>query len=497
MPRDNPPMRIELDRRLGLPAYRQIYERIRKAILSGNLPPGAKLPSTRSLSSQLAIARGTVELAYEMLAGEGYILGRAAAGTIVDPELAQKIALPARRAREAAPHSASPRDFPPPTPPLPFQLGVPAFDAFPRKLWSRLVARRARGLSTLAMVYQDPAGYAPLRQAIVNYLAIARGIACTVEQVFVTAGFQGAIGLITHALLGKGDAVWVEDPGYFRAREAFILAGAAPVPVPVDSDGLDVAAGIARAPAALFAMVTPSHQSPLGVSLALPRRLALLAWATSRDAWIIEDDYDSEFRYRGRPLPALKSLDAAGRVLYVGTFSKVLLPGLRLGYLVVPEGETRRFARAADPLPPRPDDRRRFHCAGALRATHQAHAQALWRAPRRSRRGLGRPARRPAHDCGRHRRHAAPRPPRAGRGRFGSGGARPCAGAGAHRPFGDGRRGQMRARPAARLHEHPGSICNARGAAAARGPRGLILVRVSVLAPLAWASRPRHVQVLP
>ncbi|HLI12158.1 MAG TPA: PLP-dependent aminotransferase family protein [Alphaproteobacteria bacterium] len=354
MPRDNPPMRIELDRRLGLPAYRQIYERIRKAILSGNLPPGAKLPSTRSLSSQLAIARGTVELAYEMLAGEGYILGRAAAGTIVDPELAQKIALPARRAREAAPHSASPRDFPPPTPPLPFQLGVPAFDAFPRKLWSRLVARRARGLSTLAMVYQDPAGYAPLRQAIVNYLAIARGIACTVEQVFVTAGFQGAIGLITHALLGKGDAVWVEDPGYFRAREAFILAGAAPVPVPVDSDGLDVAAGIARAPAARFAMVTPSHQSPLGVSLALPRRLALLAWATSRDAWIIEDDYDSEFRYRGRPLPALKSLDAAGRVLYVGTFSKVLLPGLRLGYLVVPEGETRRFARAADLLAPIP-----------------------------------------------------------------------------------------------------------------------------------------------
>jgi GntR family transcriptional regulator/MocR family aminotransferase len=231
-------------------------------------------------------------------------------------------------------------------------MGLPALDAFPRKLWARLVARRARSLSEIAMVPQDPVGYAPLRQAIAGYLAIARGIRCSTAQIFVTAGYQGALGLITRTLLAPGDVVWFENPGYFRAREALAKAGAAIVPVPVDHDGLDISFAIKRSPKGCLAVVTPSHQCPLGVTLSLPRRLELLAWAAKMGAWIVEDDYDSEFRYRGHPLPALKSLDEADRVFYAGSFSKVLSPGLRLGYLVVPSSELNRFSRDTELFAP-------------------------------------------------------------------------------------------------------------------------------------------------
>jgi GntR family transcriptional regulator/MocR family aminotransferase len=341
-----------LDRTGATPLYRQLYERIRAAILSGRLAAGARLPSTRSLASQVAAARGTVDAAYALLAGEGYILGRGAAGTIVAPHLAAEPRQPVRR-RGARPDAGPAHAYPPSDAPiLPFQMGLPALDAFPRKLWSRLAARRGRALTSAGLLPGDSAGFAPLRHAIANYLAIARGIACDAEQVLVTAGFQGALGLIAQLLLRPGDAVWTEDPGYFRARHALALAGARVVPVPVDSDGLDVASGRARAAAARLAVLTPSHQFPLGMALALPRRLELLAWAEERQAFIVEDDYDSEFRYGGRPIPALKSIDTTGRVLYVGTFSKVLFPGLGLGYLVVPEGEIRRFRRGADLLHP-------------------------------------------------------------------------------------------------------------------------------------------------
>jgi GntR family transcriptional regulator/MocR family aminotransferase len=235
---------------------------------------------------------------------------------------------------------------------LPFQMGLPALDAFPRKLWTRLAARHARRLTMAEMSYPDPAGAPALREAITRYLAVARGIACTPDQVFVTAGYHGALGLVTRAVLEAGDAVWFEDPGFFLARRSLEAAGARIVPVPVDGDGIDVAAGIKRARRARFAVVTPSHQMPLGVALALSRRLALLDWARTAGAWIIEDDYDSEFRYTGRPLPALKSLDRRGSVLYVGTFSKVLFPGLRLGYLVVPSDLVSRFARISRALQP-------------------------------------------------------------------------------------------------------------------------------------------------
>jgi len=344
-----PPVR--LDRRLATPLFRQVYQRIREAILDGTLPPGASLPSTRSLAGQLSTARGTIELAYALLAGEGYVVGRAAAGTVVNPGLSQLSML--ARGQTLAGKLTGPRlDFARVQPAHAFQMGLPALDAFPRKLWVRLLGRRARNLSSIAMVSQDPAGYARLRQAIARYLAIARGISCSTGQILITAGYQGALGLVTRALLVPGDAVWFENPGYFRARDALATAGATIIPVPVDRDGLDIRLARERSPKARLVVVTPSHQCPLGVTLSLPRRLELLAWAAKTRAWIIEDDYDSEFRYLGRPLPALKGLDDAGRVFYAGSFSKVLNPGLRLGYLVVPLSEVDRFYRAAELFAP-------------------------------------------------------------------------------------------------------------------------------------------------
>ncbi|QEX15863.1 GntR family transcriptional regulator [Hypericibacter terrae] len=341
---------IRLKRRGGGALHRQIYERLRAAILDGSLGPGARLSSSRSLASQLGISRGTVELAYATLTSEGYIETQGAAGTIVTARLSPKRPIPrGRRSAPVRPFNDTASDT---ALPKPFQMGLPALDQFPRKLWSRLTARNARRLPASAMTYQDAAGDRRLRDAIAHYLAIARGIACSSDQILITAGYQGALGLIARVLLRPGDPVWFEDPGYFLAREALKQAGAALVPLPVDEEGIDVEAGRQRAPWARFAVVTPSHQAPLGVTLSLNRRLALLSWATDAGAWVIEDDYDSEYRYLGRPLPALKSLDEGNRVLYTGTFSKVLLPGLRLGYLVVPLPEIERFDRAAALLMP-------------------------------------------------------------------------------------------------------------------------------------------------
>jgi GntR family transcriptional regulator / MocR family aminotransferase len=342
---------VRVDRRLATPLFRQVYQRIREAILDGTLPPGASLPSTRSLAGQLSTARGTIELAYSQLVGEGYAVGRAAAGTVVNPELS-RLSISAPGQMLSGKLATRRDDLTRVQPPRPFQMGLPALDAFPRKLWARLVTRRARGLSSTAMASQNPAGYGPLRQAIAGYLAIARGISCSTRQIFITAGYQGALGLITRTLLVPGDEVWFENPGYFRARDALAEAGAAIIPVPVDRDGLDVRLAKKLSPNARVAVVTPSHQCPLGVMLSLPRRLELLAWAAKTKAWVIEDDYDSEFRYLGHPLSALKSLDEAGRVLYAGSFSKVFSPGLRLGYLVVPLSEVDRFHHAVELFAP-------------------------------------------------------------------------------------------------------------------------------------------------
>ncbi len=325
------------------PLHRQISDYFRKAISAGQLRPGDRVPSARALAQQLMVARGTVDAAYAMLAGEGYIVGRRPLGTIVSlglPGLVRaRAATKPRRALTVAHGLAAV--------PKPFQLGLPALDAFPRKLWSRLIARQGRELSAADMAYPEHAGYRPLREAIAAYLAVARGILCDARQIVITPGYQGALDAITRVLLRRGDKVWFEDPCYHLARAALERAGTALVPIRVDSEGLRVADGTARAPDARLAIVTPSHQAPLGVALSLPRRLALLAWAGEAGAFVIEDDYDGEFRYTGRPLPALKSLDRADRVLYAGSFSKVLFPGLRLGYLVLPEELIDTFSSAS------------------------------------------------------------------------------------------------------------------------------------------------------
>jgi GntR family transcriptional regulator / MocR family aminotransferase len=345
---------MALDDASATPLYRQIYGRIAGAVLDGRLAPGARLPSARSLAAQLSIARGTVETAYQLLAGEGYIVARGAAGTLVAPALDRKLLKSGGAARSMDATVSAAVASVPLRPPALFRMGLPALDAFPHKIWSRLFARQARSLSPVDLAYQSPAGHEALRVQVARYLAVARGVSCAPEQVFITGGFQGALGLIIHCLLQPGDAVWVEDPGYDNARNALRLAGARLIGVPVDGDGADIAWAVDKAPPARMAVVTPTHQSPLTVTLSLPRRMALLAWAAATGAWIVEDDYDSEYRYLGKPLPALKSLDRHDRVLFVGTFSKVLSPGLRVGYLVPPPGLVDRFGAVADLLQPPP-----------------------------------------------------------------------------------------------------------------------------------------------
>lgn len=329
-----------LDSTAAEPFYRQIYQRFRGAIASGVLKPGDRIPSARALTKELGLARGTIDTAYSLLAAEGYILARGQAGTIVTPDLRARVPVASPTPRSNAP--MGPTSFRPDSI-LPFQMGLPALDMFPRKIWARLGARCVRAMQPADMVHPPVYGLPALRAEIAAYLQVSRGIDCSPSQIFVTSGYRHTFTLIAYALLKAGDRVWLEDPGYPPARELLAHMRMTPVPVPVDGDGMMVSDGLKAAPRARAAVVTPAHQSPLCVSLSLPRRLALLDWAARHDAWIIEDDYDGEYRYVGRPLPALKSLDRDGRVLYAGTFSKVLFPSLRLAYVVVPDALVERF----------------------------------------------------------------------------------------------------------------------------------------------------------
>jgi GntR family transcriptional regulator/MocR family aminotransferase len=227
-------------------------------------------------------------------------------------------------------------------------MGLPALDAFPRKIWARLGARCIRAMQPSDMAYPTACGLQELRTEIAAYLHVSRGIDCSPHQVFVTSGYRHTMVLIGHAMLKKGDRVWLEDPGYPHTRKMLEQMCMTAVPLPVDGGGMVISDGLRAAARARAAVVTPAHQSPLCVTLSLPRRLALLDWAARNDAWIIEDDYDGEYRYVSRPLPALKSLDRDGRVLYAGTFSKVLFPGIRLAYLVVPEAQVERFEQVSE-----------------------------------------------------------------------------------------------------------------------------------------------------
>lgn len=336
-----------LDHETGIPFYRQIYDRFRNAIASGVLKPGDRIPPARALTKELGLARGTIEAAYSLLTAEGYIQSRGQAGSFVTPGLKPQrpLAIPLPQAVS----STSLAGFRPDSI-LPFQMGLPALDAFPRKIWARLGARCVRSMQPWDMVHPPVHGLQVLRTEIATYLQLSRGIDCSPSQIFVTSGYRQTMALIVHSLLKAGDRVWLEDPGYPPTRELLGQMQIESVPVSVDGQGMVVSEGLKFAPRARAAVVTPAHQSPLGVSLSLPRRLALLDWAVRNKAWVIEDDYDGEYRYVSRPLPALKSLDGEERVLYAGTFSKVLFPSLRLAYLLVPNSQVERFEQVTQIL---------------------------------------------------------------------------------------------------------------------------------------------------
>ncbi|MGH2493523.1 MAG: PLP-dependent aminotransferase family protein [Ktedonobacteraceae bacterium] len=349
---------IILDQNAAAPLYRQLYERLRGSILAGQLEAGTRLPSTRVLASSLGVSRTTTALAYELLLLEGYIESRVGDGTRVARLQPEQLFQGSRNAQGLGATGTSG------TPPAafarrgqvlidmqypeefygdqarrgtsPFLVGQPDVTSFPYEIWARMVARHARHSLQAVSSYQYVRGYLPLRQAIATHIGMTRGVHCSPEQIILTTGAQGALDLVTRVLLDPGDPAWVEDPGYSGGRGALLAAGAKLVSVPVDEEGLDVDAGRQLCPEARLAIVTPSHQFPTGVTMNLNRRLALLEWSREAHAWIVEDDYDSEYRFSGRPLEALQGLDRAGRVLYIGTFSKVLFPALRLGYLVAP-----------------------------------------------------------------------------------------------------------------------------------------------------------------
>ncbi|GCE29565.1 GntR family transcriptional regulator [Dictyobacter alpinus] len=345
---------IRLDATLPVPLYKQLYERLRGAILTGQLERGARLPSTRTLASELGVARMTTAQAYEQLVLEGYLESRVGQGTVVARSLpvtlwrSEIASLEGERTNEGQTPSIplascldSLKDIPWPShlgghAGGPFSGGAPGLDLFPYEVWARLIARHARQSVRAFAHYQSPAGYFPLREAIAAHVGITRGVRCTPEQVIMTAGSQGALDLAARTLLNPGEAAWLENPGYFGARSALLAAGARVIAVPVDEQGLVVEIGRDRCESARLVSTTPSHQFPTGVTMSLSRRMILLDWARQAGAWILEDDYDSEYRFRERPLEALQGLDHDGRVLYIGTFSKMLFPALRLGYLIVP-----------------------------------------------------------------------------------------------------------------------------------------------------------------
>jgi len=342
-----------------MPLHYQLYDGIRSAILNGQLAAHTRLPASRTLAQELGISRNTVMDAYAQLLSEGYIEGKIGSGTYVThplPDTVLQLGSTTGIAHTAPQRSPSQRGkLLASTPvsisrdtgyPRPFQPGLPAFDTFPFDIWARLMARYWRHPPSELLSYGEPNGYLPLREAIAEYLIVARGVRCTEEQIIIVAGSQQGLDLAARVLLDPGDKVWIEDPGYIGARGALQSAGADLVPVPLDQEGLNITEAIKRCPNARLAYITPSHQYPLGVTMSLSRRLALLEWAHHVGAWILEDDYDSEYRYTGRPLPALQGLDSQNRTVYLGTLSKTLFPSLRLGYMVVPVDLVNAFTAA-------------------------------------------------------------------------------------------------------------------------------------------------------
>ncbi|KAA6464457.1 PLP-dependent aminotransferase family protein [Acidobacteria bacterium AB60] len=329
----------------GQSLSRWLYEELRAAILEGRLKAGTTLPATREFARQQRISRGTVLSAFERLQDEGYLSSRVGIGTWVNPNVAATGI--ARCAPSAVPayidRAISGYKHPKPfvnwvalRGTRPFKMRDPALDAFPAELWGRLASRRARSFNAWVREEDDGGGYRPLREAIAHYLGSSRGVNCGPDQIVIVSGVQQALDLLARFLLKPGDPVWMEDPGYFGATIAFQRAGARIVPVPVDDEGLSIVAGVKACAHPRGVFVTPAHQYPLGMTMSLDRRVELLRWAARTGAFILEDDYDSEYRFEGLPSPALQGLDRNGNVIFIGTFTKLLFPALRLGYIVLP-----------------------------------------------------------------------------------------------------------------------------------------------------------------
>jgi GntR family transcriptional regulator/MocR family aminotransferase len=347
------------------PIYRQIYSAIRRSILSGEFASGLRLPASRLLAQQLGVARMTVINAYEQLLAEGYLEGRAGAGTYVASQLPEEF-LQIPRAGKTSEKKRLPRSKPSlsaygtylsrqsaallrshsATTVIPFQHGLPAIDRFPFAVWAKIAQKWQRSPPAELLGYGDPRGFRPLREAIAAHLASSRGVRCTPEQIVVINGTQQGVDLIGRVLVDPGDDVWLEDPCFLGARDILAARGARVVPAGVDAEGFDLRQAQRLSPSARLAYVTPSHQFPLGVTMSLSRRLSLLEWARENDGWIVEDDYNSEYRYAGRPLASLQGLDRDERVIYLYTFSKTIFPALRLGCLVVPSDLVDVFAAA-------------------------------------------------------------------------------------------------------------------------------------------------------
>jgi len=350
---------VPIQRGNGVPLHQQVYDGLRRAILERLLRSGERLPATRVLAQELEMSRLAVLTAYEQLLHEGYLEGRVGSGTFVATTLPDDslIAVTASDRRRASGPAKRPGSSSPPSVVRerlrPFRISVPALDKFPHRQWTTLVVRHARALSPANMAYGDPAGVTALREAIAQHLRSSRAVRCEADQVLIVSGSQAALRLCASVLLAPGDGVAVEEPGYPGAHAALSASNAVLVPIPVDSSGIDVQALDAASEAhdrlrAVY--VTPSHQYPMGVSMSASRRLALLEWARRRSTWVIEDDYDSEYRYVSRPLGALQGMDDQGRVIYVGTFSKVLFPALRVGYVIVPPTLWHRFLASREAL---------------------------------------------------------------------------------------------------------------------------------------------------
>jgi GntR family transcriptional regulator / MocR family aminotransferase len=346
------------ERRPETSLFQWVYDEVRSAILDGRLKRGMRLPSTRELARRYGVSRGTVITAFEQLHAEGYLEGKVGRGTYVNTLLPEDF-LHAKRGASTLDRA---RKFPPslsqyaqrlgPTPDArgqpahAFRAAEAALDAFPITLWAQIASRRLRGATRTLLADVDPRGYRLLREAVSNYLGTARGVRCTTEQVIIVAGIQQGLELTARLVLDPGAPVWVEDPCFFGVAAMFKALAAKIIPVPVDLDGLNVVEGQRRSDRAKLAYVTPAHQFPLGVTMSLDRRLALTDWARRTGGLIFEDDYDSEYRYSGRPIPALQGLDQSDSVIFAGSFSKVLFPSLRLGYLVAPTRLIDKFAAA-------------------------------------------------------------------------------------------------------------------------------------------------------